>query len=67
MSIIPQGTPANKTTVLFGTNVSIMCTTPERQLAAWLFVKYLSRSDVTARWRLDYFTGYLPVRQSAWE
>jgi multiple sugar transport system substrate-binding protein len=51
--------------VLYGANVSIMKTTPEKQLAAWLFIKWLTSPDVTARWGLDKSNGYFPVRQSA--
>lgn len=65
VNIIPQGTTTKKATVLFGANVSIMKTTPEKQLAAWQFIKYLTSRDVTARWGLDPSNGYFPVRQSA--
>jgi ABC-type glycerol-3-phosphate transport system substrate-binding protein len=65
VSIIPQGTAGSKpVTVLYGANISIMKTTPEKQLAAWQFIKYLTRPDVTARWGLDPSNGYFPVRQS---
>ncbi len=65
-SIIPQGTAGDKkATVLFGANISIMKSTPEEQLASWLFVKYLTSPAVTARWGLDKSNGYFPVRQSA--
>jgi len=65
VSIIPQGTADKKKTVLFGANISIMKSTPEKELAAWMFIKYLSQPDVTARWGLDPANGYFPVRQSA--
>ena len=65
VSVIPQGTADKKRTVLFGANISIMKSTPEKQLAAWLFIKYFTRPDVTARWGLDPSNGYFPVRQSA--
>jgi ABC-type glycerol-3-phosphate transport system substrate-binding protein len=67
VGIIPQGTTDKKRTVLFGANISIMKSTPEKQLAAWLFIKYLTQPDVTARWGLDPSNGYFPVRQSALE
>src|SRR5581483_7457421 len=56
-SIIPQGNiaqgAANPQTVLFGANISILKSTPEKQLAAWQFIKYLTQPDVTAKWGLD--------------
>jgi ABC-type glycerol-3-phosphate transport system substrate-binding protein len=68
VSVIPQGTAPSATTkpvtVLYGANVSIMKTTPEKQLAAWTFIKWLTRPEVTARWGLDTSNGYFPVRQS---
>jgi len=42
-----------------------MKSTPEKQLAAWLFIKWLTSPDVTARWGLDKSNGYFPVRVSA--
>ncbi|HEY3115790.1 MAG TPA: ABC transporter substrate-binding protein [Chloroflexota bacterium] len=65
VSIIPQGGSPKPVTVLYGANISIMKSTPEKQLAAWLFIKWLTRPDVTARWGLDTSNGYFPVRQSA--
>jgi ABC-type glycerol-3-phosphate transport system substrate-binding protein len=44
-----------------------MKSTPEKQLAAWLFIKYFTQPEVTARWGLDPSNGYFPVRQSAIE
>jgi multiple sugar transport system substrate-binding protein len=67
VGVIPQGTPDKKRTVLFGANISIMKSTPEKQLAAWQFIKYFTQPDVTARWGLDPSNGYFPVRQSALE
>ncbi len=65
VSIIPQGGSPKPVTVLYGANISIMKSTPEKQLAAWLFIKWLTQPDVTARWGLDASNGYFPVRQSA--
>ncbi len=65
VSIIPQGTTGRPSTVLFGANISMMKSTPEKQLAAWQFVKWLTSKDVTARWGLDPSNGYFPVRQSS--
>jgi multiple sugar transport system substrate-binding protein len=48
---------------LYGASVSVYKTTPEKELAAWLVIKYLGERAQTARWAES--TGYLPVRQSA--
>ena len=48
---------------LYGASVSIYKTTPERELAAWLMIKYLGEKAQTVKWATS--TGYLPVRQSA--
>ncbi|MSQ26617.1 MAG: extracellular solute-binding protein [Dehalococcoidia bacterium] len=64
VSIIPQGRPDKKVTVLYGANITIMKSTPEKQLAAWLFIKYFTQPDVTARWGLDPSNGYFPLRSS---
>jgi ABC-type glycerol-3-phosphate transport system substrate-binding protein len=38
-------------------------TTPEKELAAWLMIKFLGEKAQTTRWAIQ--TGYLPVRASA--
>ena len=48
---------------LYGASVSVYKTTPEKELAAWLVIKYLSGKEQTTKWAIS--TGYLPVRQSA--
>jgi len=63
MAIIPHAEGVDPVTVLFGANIAVLRTTPERQRAAWRFVRYFSSSEVTARWAMG--TGYLPVRASA--
>ena len=63
MCIIPHGEGHKPVTVMFGANIAVMKTTPERQRAAWCFVKYFCSKNVTAKWATG--TGYLPVRGSA--
>lgn len=58
---IPQGKV--KASILSGTNVSIFKSNPERQKAAWEFIKWFTSTENTARWSLG--TTYMPVRQSA--
>lgn len=48
---------------LYGASVSVYKTTPEKELAAWLVIKFLGQKEQTTRWAIS--TGYLPVRQSA--
>lgn len=48
---------------LYGASVSVYKTTPEKELAAWLVIKFLGDKAQTSRWAIQ--TGYLPVRQSA--
>jgi multiple sugar transport system substrate-binding protein/sn-glycerol 3-phosphate transport system substrate-binding protein len=48
---------------LYGASVSVYKTTPEKELAAWLVIKFLGEKAQTTKWATN--TGYLPVRQSA--
>jgi multiple sugar transport system substrate-binding protein/sn-glycerol 3-phosphate transport system substrate-binding protein len=48
---------------LYGASVSVYKTTPERELGAWLVLKYMGEKAQTTKWASS--TGYLPVRQSA--
>jgi multiple sugar transport system substrate-binding protein len=61
---VPQqavtGTPAID---LYGASVSIPRTTPERQLAAWLFVRWFSEPRQQAQWA--HVSKYFPVRKAA--
>jgi multiple sugar transport system substrate-binding protein len=47
---------------IYGASVSIPRSTPKRQLAAWLLVKYLTQPGPQARW--VEVTNYFPVRKS---
>ena len=48
---------------LYGASISVYKTTPEKELASWLLIKFLGEKDQTAKWAIN--TGYLPVRASA--
>jgi multiple sugar transport system substrate-binding protein len=48
---------------VYGASLSIFPTTPEKQLAAWLFIKWLTEPEQSARWTRA--TDYFPVRGSA--
>lgn len=47
---------------IYGASVSICRTTPEQQLAAWLFVKWFTEPAQQARWVRA--SNYFPVRKS---
>ena len=48
---------------LYGASISVYKTTPEKELAAWLVIKFLGEKAQTTKWAVQ--TGYLPVRKSA--
>ncbi len=52
-------------TIMFGANICVMKSTPEREKRGWEFIKHFTSTAVTARWAQA--TGYLPVRKSAAE
>lgn len=62
---IPQKDPAKAATVQYGANVAIFKSTPQKQLASWLFVKWFSDAAQTAEWAVK--SSYMPVRKSAAE
>lgn len=50
---------------VYGASVSIPKTTPEQQLAAWLFVRWMTETEQQAQWAI--VSQYFPVRYSAQE
>ena len=56
----PEGTPIQH---VFGASISIPKSSPEEELASWLFIKYFTNPEVQARWGQG--VGYLPIRISA--
>ncbi len=60
---IPQTDAAKAKTVMYGANIAIFKTTPEKQLATWLFVKWFADGQQTAKWSIA--SSYMPVRKSA--
>ena len=56
-------TPPGGKTVMFGANVAVLKSTPQKQLASWLFVKWFSDAEQTADWATKSF--YMPVRKSS--
>jgi ABC-type glycerol-3-phosphate transport system substrate-binding protein len=62
-TIIPQTDPKNAKTVLYGGSFVVFKSTDIKQKAAWLFLKYFTSTEVTAKWGSQ--SGYFPVRASA--
>lgn len=62
----PGGSAAAKTAVVtYGPSLTIAQSTPERQLASWLFARWLASAENQARWAQ--FNYLLPSRLSAEE
>jgi ABC-type glycerol-3-phosphate transport system substrate-binding protein len=59
----PQADAASGKTVMFGANIAVLKTTPQKQLASWLFIKWMAEQGQTADWAMKSF--YMPVRKSA--
>jgi ABC-type glycerol-3-phosphate transport system substrate-binding protein len=57
------GTPPGGKTVMFGANVAVFKSTPQKQLASWLFIKWFSEAETTADWATKSY--YMPVRKSS--
>ncbi len=55
-------TTADPAMNVYGASVSIPKSTPERELAAWLFIKYYTSTEVQAKWAQA--SEYFPVRAS---
>ena len=56
-------TTATPVTNVYGASVSIPKSTPQRELATWLFIRYFTSPEVQAGW--GQAANYFPVRQSA--
>ncbi len=65
LAIAPPPTAAGKPprTLFSGTNLSIMKSSPDKEQAAWAFIKWLTETKQSAYWTVQ--TNYLPVRKSA--
>ena len=63
VGVPPQTDPAKPRTVMYGANVAVLKSTPEKQLASWLFVKWFSEQQQTADWATKSY--YMPVRKAA--
>jgi multiple sugar transport system substrate-binding protein/sn-glycerol 3-phosphate transport system substrate-binding protein len=61
VAAIPH-TTADPVQNIYGGDVMITSTTPEQQLAAWLFVKWFTSPEIQQEWAI--ISGYFPTRQS---
>lgn len=62
VTAVPHTTP-DPVQNIYGGDVMIPVTTPEQELAAWLFVKWYTSPEVQAEWAA--ISGYFPTRASA--
>jgi ABC-type glycerol-3-phosphate transport system substrate-binding protein len=56
-------TEGNRTIQIFVPSVIVIASTPEQQLATWLFVKFLASRESQVQWTQA--TSYFPMRRSA--
>jgi multiple sugar transport system substrate-binding protein len=64
ISPVPQAAATSAPAIdLYGASLSIPHTTPQRQLAAWLFIRWFSEPKQQAQW--THVSYYFPVRKSA--
>lgn len=60
VAAIPHTTPEPVQNI-YGGDIMITATTPEAQLAAWIFVKWFTTPEVQAEW--NRISGYFPTRE----
>jgi len=58
-------TTADPVQNIYGGDIMIPATTPEIQLAAWIFLKWFTSPEIQAQW--DKVSGYFPTRASTAE
>jgi ABC-type glycerol-3-phosphate transport system substrate-binding protein len=63
ISMFPQADPAKPKVDLYGASWSVFESTPEKQLASWLFLKHFTHQDNLAKWVQA--TNYIATRKSA--
>jgi len=64
IAAIPH-TTADPVINVYGGDVMIPATTPETQLASWIFVKWYTSPEIQAQWAQ--ISGYFPTRASTWD
>jgi ABC-type glycerol-3-phosphate transport system substrate-binding protein len=65
ISATPQTDPSKPRTVMFGGNIAVLKSDPQKQLASWLFIKWFNEQAQTADWATKSY--YMPTRKSAAE
>jgi len=50
---------------IYGPSICVFRTTPEKQLASWLFIRWFTQKEQTVRWAK--VANYFPIRKSAVE
>jgi ABC-type glycerol-3-phosphate transport system substrate-binding protein len=63
ISMLPQADPAKPKTDLYGASWSVFKSSPEKQLASWLFMKYFTQPGNIAKWANA--SNYIATRMSA--
>ena len=61
MTAVPH-TTADPVQNIYGGDVMIPSTTPEEQLAAWIFIKWFTSPEIQAEWVKA--SGYFPTRRA---
>jgi multiple sugar transport system substrate-binding protein len=64
VAAIPHTTPEPVQNI-YGGDVMITNSSPEQQLAAWIFIKWFTSPEIMAEW--DIISGYFPTRAGAEE
>jgi ABC-type glycerol-3-phosphate transport system substrate-binding protein len=60
---LPQKDAARPATVLYGGNVALFRTTPQKQAAGWAFIKWFTERDQDVAWSIG--SSYMPIRRSS--
>jgi multiple sugar transport system substrate-binding protein len=62
-TMIPQTDPQDPATALYGTSLFVLLSDPDREAAAWHFIRWFTDAPQSARWAAD--LQAMPVRISA--
>ncbi len=65
VTLIPQGDASSQKTELYGGNQVLFKSSPEQELAGWIFLKYFAGSKAQSIYAAK--TGYFPATKSALE
>ena len=65
LGVAPLPGNVSKAANMAGTNIVMFSQDANQQLAAWEYLKYITSTDAVVEWAVG--TGYLPIRQSAYE